>query len=128
MDTHLRTTESLLVELGLERVPRLLVFNKSDLLDRTTAARTAHAHDGVAVSALDPKSLVPLEERIDELLPREIDWEAEPAPEHAASWDDEAELEREEDAEGDDESSDAAEDDAGDDDTSDADGPTSRPA
>jgi GTP-binding protein HflX len=51
---HVETTEELLVDLGLERVPRILVFNKCDKLD------TPHptlADRGVPISALDPSSL-----------------------------------------------------------------------
>jgi GTP-binding protein HflX len=51
---HVETTEKLLVDLGLERVPRILVFNKCDRLE------TPHptlADRGVPISALDPSSL-----------------------------------------------------------------------
>ena len=32
-DEHIQTTEELLVQLGLERVPRLTIFNKADRID-----------------------------------------------------------------------------------------------
>jgi GTP-binding protein HflX len=80
-DTHIATTETLLVQLGLERVPRLVVMNKADLVDRTAAIASAHAASGIAVSALDASTLGPLRDRIDEILhaeapPLEVDWEA----------------------------------------------------
>jgi len=59
---HVETTEKLLVDLGLERVPRILVFNKCDKLD------TPHAtlgDRGVPISALDPSSLHALKQAID---------------------------------------------------------------
>jgi len=67
-DEHVKTTEQLLVELGLERTPRLLVFNKADALEPRRAALLAHEHDGVAVSALDAETLEPLRKRMDQIL------------------------------------------------------------
>jgi len=68
LEDHLATTEKLLVELALERVPRLLIFNKSDRLEPGRAERMARAHDGVAISALDRATLVPLLARMEALL------------------------------------------------------------
>jgi len=62
---HIETTEKLLVDLGLERIPRILVFNKCDLLE---APQATLANRGVPVSALQPESLVPLKWAIDERL------------------------------------------------------------
>ena len=62
---HVETTEKLLVDLGLERVPRILVFNKCDRLE------TPHptlADRGVPISALDPSSLGALKEAIEERI------------------------------------------------------------
>jgi len=62
---HLETTEKLLVDLGLERVPRILVFNKCDKLE------TPHptlADRGVPISALDRSSLSALKEAIEERI------------------------------------------------------------
>ncbi len=67
-EEHLRTTEALLVELGLESMPRLVVYNKTDQLDPRHAATLAHAHDGVAVSALHRRTLLPLLRRVDRIL------------------------------------------------------------
>jgi GTP-binding protein HflX len=62
---HIETTEKLLVDLGLERIPRILVFNKCDLLEVPQATL---ANRGVPVSALQPESLLPLKRAIDERL------------------------------------------------------------
>jgi GTP-binding protein HflX len=62
---HVETTEKLLVDLGLERIPRILVFNKCDLLE---APDSTLAHRGVPTSALEPASLEPLKNAIDAQL------------------------------------------------------------
>ncbi|MEM7606797.1 MAG: GTPase HflX [Myxococcota bacterium] len=67
-EEHVRTTEALLLDLGLETMPRLVVYNKTDRLDPRRAAMLAHAHDGVAVSAAEPSSLKPLLRRVDRML------------------------------------------------------------
>ena len=59
---HIETTEKLLVDLGLERVPRILVFNKCDKLDTPCATL---GDRGVPVSALDRSTLGVLEEAIE---------------------------------------------------------------
>jgi GTP-binding protein HflX len=54
---HIETTEALLTELGLIEIPRILVFNKIDLLDPQHARRlTLGRRDCVAVSAADRES------------------------------------------------------------------------
>jgi len=61
---HMRTTEEILGKLDLATVPRLMVFNKADLLPEGEAERIA-AGRGVALSALDRPTLVPLLEEIE---------------------------------------------------------------
>ena len=68
-EQHIRTTEELLLELDLEAMPRLVVFNKTDQLDPRRAAMLAHAHGGVAVSAIQAPTLMPLLRRVDRMLP-----------------------------------------------------------
>jgi GTP-binding protein HflX len=60
---HHATTEAL-----LSRIPRLVVCNKADRLDPRRAAMIAHEHDGVAVSARDARTLVPVLRRLDRML------------------------------------------------------------
>jgi GTP-binding protein HflX len=62
---HVETTEKLLVDLGLERVPRILVFNKCDKLETPQATLAGR---GVPISALDPSSLGPLKRAIEERI------------------------------------------------------------
>jgi len=60
-DDHVRTTEKLLEELELDRIPRVVVFNKADLIgpaERRLIARGAA--DAVVVSATDRESTRPL--------------------------------------------------------------------
>ena len=59
---HVETTEKLLVDLGLERIPRILVFNKCDLLETPQATLEDR---GVPISALRPSSLDALERTIE---------------------------------------------------------------
>jgi GTP-binding protein HflX len=62
---HIETTEKLLVDLGLERIPRIVVFNKCDKL---TSSPRSVASRGVPISALDPATLEPLKRAIDERI------------------------------------------------------------
>ncbi|MBW2403379.1 MAG: GTPase HflX, partial [Deltaproteobacteria bacterium] len=62
---HVDTTEKLLVDLGLERVARILVFNKCD---RLTVPHPTLATRGVPISAIDPGSLGGLERAIEERI------------------------------------------------------------
>jgi GTP-binding protein HflX len=88
-EEHLRTTETLLAELELSALPRLLVFNKSDLLPPDQPRHIAMRHGGLAISAHDPDALARLRERIahalEAALPQpqasepESHWEEQPA-------------------------------------------------
>jgi GTPase len=78
-DEHMATTDELLVALGLERVPRLVLYNKADQLEPHRARMMALAAGGVTASALEPASLVPVLARIEEAL----GLEALPPPEEA---------------------------------------------
>ena len=62
---HVDTTEKLLVDLGLERVPRILVFNKCD---RLAVPHPTLATRGVPISAIDPGSLGGLKRAIEERI------------------------------------------------------------
>jgi len=52
-EEHLTTTEELLVELGLQDLPRMLVFNKSDAMPSDEVKHIAARYSGVALSAHD---------------------------------------------------------------------------
>ncbi len=62
---HIDTTEKLLVDLGLERVPRILVFNKCDKL---AVPHPTLADRGVPISAIDPGSLDGLKRTIEDRI------------------------------------------------------------
>jgi GTP-binding protein HflX len=68
VEEHVVTTLKLLEELELDQVPRLLVCNKADCLPEGEAGLRAREYDGVAVSALDKGTLLPLLERIEHML------------------------------------------------------------
>jgi GTP-binding protein HflX len=60
-DQHIETTEALLTELSLIHIPRLLVYNKADLLDRGEVRRLVLGRrDTVALCAADRESVRPL--------------------------------------------------------------------
>src|SRR4030095_8593888 len=68
VDSHIKSVEKILDELNLSGIRRLLVFNKSDLLSEAERSNLREASAGVMVSALDAKSLIPMIERISEML------------------------------------------------------------
>lgn len=75
---QIESVDRILSSLELSDLPRLLVLNKSDLLDETSLeALLRHAsagaqHEAVAISALRRETLPPLLERIGEILARDL--------------------------------------------------------
>ena len=67
-EENLEAVERLLGELGLERTPTLRVFNKMDRADPALLGNLCRRHGGIAVSGLDPLSLIPLIEEASERL------------------------------------------------------------
>jgi GTP-binding protein HflX len=63
-EEHIRNVEGLLEDLGLDSVPRLLVFNKEDRLDRTEADAIGRKYGAISLSAHRPESLPRLVEAI----------------------------------------------------------------
>ena len=67
---QIASVDRILTELGFDQIPRLLVFNKSDLVDAATidaimrTCRAAGGSDCLAMSALNPRTLEPLLRRI----------------------------------------------------------------
>jgi GTPase len=68
VDSHIASVEKILDELHLSGIARLLVFNKSDLLNQAERSNLREAGNGVMISALDGKTLIPMVERISEML------------------------------------------------------------
>ncbi len=68
IDEHLRTTQSVLERLGAERIPRLVVFNKTDLLpgpiDPERWAELCDGHPHLALSSGDPAAVAELRQAI----------------------------------------------------------------
>jgi 50S ribosomal subunit-associated GTPase HflX len=54
--------------LNLGGIPRLMVFNKMDLVSPDAAANVARMHGGVALSAHDRQTLQPLLDRLQDVL------------------------------------------------------------
>ena len=68
-EQHIKTTEKLLSELNLECTPRLLVYNKADLLTEEMKSRLSNGHDNaVLTSALKRETTRELLTRIAEQL------------------------------------------------------------
>jgi GTP-binding protein HflX len=64
-DDHIRTTEKLLAELELDAIPRVIVYNKADLLEPGEARILARSHPGaVLLSATRRETTRALLERI----------------------------------------------------------------
>ncbi len=72
---HIAAVERILTSLGLEDTPRLLVFNKCDLLEGGVQGHVAHVltrtNDDVLISAATGEGLTELLLRVEELLWRE---------------------------------------------------------
>ncbi len=69
-EDHVRTTEELLVRLDLERVPRLLVYNKADRLGEGVAAHMAEVRKAAWCTATSKAGVAALIERLEEELSR----------------------------------------------------------
>lgn len=75
---HIESVEKILGELKLNEIPRLVVFNKADLVDENSINSLQRqvlldkGSESVAVSAINPKSLSPLFEKIGEKLVKDL--------------------------------------------------------
>jgi GTP-binding protein HflX len=99
---QLESVERILADLGHTDIPRLVVFNKSDLLsasDLDSLLRQAchvGARECIAASALAPATLRPVLERAGAILARDLTYEAKGATAETAAHDDAATDRREE--------------------------------
>ncbi len=64
--TQMVAVEKLLEKLDLARIPTIRVFNKKDLVPSETADNLCTAYNGVAVSAIDPRTFPPLIKRMED--------------------------------------------------------------
>ena len=67
IEDHIASVHKILEELNLSEIPRLLVFNKADLLIEDELENLSAA-SAVVISALDRNSLLPMIERLSEML------------------------------------------------------------
>lgn len=65
-EEQMQVVEEILASLNLQDKPVLKVFNKIDLVPSSLAALHCRVHRGVAISALDPGTLSPLIQRLEE--------------------------------------------------------------
>ena len=68
IDEHIASVHKILDELNLSGIPRLLVFNKADLLSKEDIENMKQGPDTILISALDRQSLLPMVERLSEML------------------------------------------------------------
>jgi GTP-binding protein HflX len=68
IEEHIASVHKILDELNLSGIPRLLVFNKADLLSEEGIENMKLGFDAILISALDRQSLLPMIERLSEML------------------------------------------------------------
>ncbi len=67
-EDQIRSVEGIIAELNLEQKAYLKVLNKSDLVAAETIGNLSRRHGAIALSALHPPTLLPLIERMQELI------------------------------------------------------------
>lgn len=65
-EDQMGAVEAILAQLGIDKTPKLLVFNKTDRVDAETVALLCKRHGALGVSALHPGTLLPLLAAIEE--------------------------------------------------------------
>lgn len=65
LEFRMQAVDDIINQLNLQDIPRLRVFNKADACDSEFAFNIASRYGGVAVSALDRSTLVPLIEKME---------------------------------------------------------------
>ena len=68
VDNHIASVQKILDELHLSEIPRLLVLNKTDLVNPDALDNMTKGYNAVAISALKRESLLPMIERVGEML------------------------------------------------------------
>ena len=68
IDSQMASVNRILTELGLDQLPRLVVFNKADLADRIELESYCRRYGALAISAIDRRSLGPLTDEISSRL------------------------------------------------------------
>lgn len=70
LENHIASVNKILQELDLNNIPRITVFNKSDIADPDTLDNICRLYNAIAVSALNRSSLTALTKKIEEFLSR----------------------------------------------------------
>ena len=65
LENQIKTVSRILEDLDLNRIPTLLALNKADLLEKDQTRILAKKMGGIAVSAINPPSLIQLTDRIE---------------------------------------------------------------
>lgn len=68
LEEHIRTVGDILERLNLHMIPQILVLNKKDLLSESEVKNAEKKYRGIAISALNPSTLLPLLEHIKEII------------------------------------------------------------
>jgi len=79
-EQQMESVNNLLLEIGLDRIPQLAVFNKVDLVNQLWAKAIALRFRGVVCSAINPATLGDLLKKIEETV-----WTEEDSPELPSS-------------------------------------------
>jgi len=64
--SRIESVDVILRELTLDHLPKLIVFNKMDLVDRTLINERARSYNAIPISAQDSQTLIPLINRLEE--------------------------------------------------------------
>ena len=68
LDNQFASVNRILDQLKLDRIPRLLVLNKTDIAAAEEIENRCRVHGAIAISALDPRTLPPLTNEISRLV------------------------------------------------------------
>lgn len=71
-ESHIASVDKILADLNLSGIPRLLVFNKSDLLSEGEVSNLKQAFSAAMISALNASTLVPMIERVSDMLEKAV--------------------------------------------------------
>ncbi|MBI5755898.1 MAG: GTPase HflX [Nitrospirae bacterium] len=70
-EQQMASVDQTIKELDIDHIPRLLVFNKKDRVDRDEVKMLCQRYDAVAISAIYPETLMPLLAAVEDRLWRE---------------------------------------------------------
>jgi GTP-binding protein HflX len=68
LDAHIASVETVLQSLTLDRIPRVLVFNKCDQLTSGQAEALCRRYSAIGISSLHQETLAPLIQHLEERL------------------------------------------------------------